>query len=185
MLNCLGRPLLVADAGLQPRPEAGLARSKRAYTNYGNYVGLGLTPKQWRELLARKQSRTASMSAGPPTQPQSSKDVRLLVLRHQRGGKNPLRTLYTLDGMHGTLDPMFDDHCLLVKHLALAWWEQWVDAADLEQAYHDVVSKAAAGTLSWGNAAGPTAALWLSLQRIGRRWTSPKVCETTSGALGT
>ena len=41
------------------------------------------------------------------------------------GGKNPIKTLYLLDGPNGSLDPTFDAHALPVKHWAMAWWQSW------------------------------------------------------------
>ena len=123
--------------------------------------------------LMTRMAGTASITYGDDIQGDSNTLLTQQVSTVARlaspegGGRNPLCTLYALDGINGTLDPCFDDHFLPMKHLALAWWEQWVDAVELEQAYHRVAEKAAAGTLPWSNAAGPTAALWLSLQRLG------------------
>ena len=97
-------------------------------------------------------------------------------------GKNPLKILYVLDGAGGTLDPSFDAHVLPAKHWALAWWEHWVDTDQLERAYtrrHALPTKHRA---QWARVAGPTAALDMSLQRIGWRWVTASTFEDHSGA---
>ena len=103
--------------------------------------------------LLDKQASTIARTAAPPG-----------------SGKNPTATLYVLDGPAGTLDPNFEAHVLLVKHLALAWWEDWVPVQSLIMAHDRVTSKFGDTSPSWNAAAGPTAALWLSLRRVGWRW---------------
>ena len=89
------------------------------------------------------------------------------------GGKNPLKTLYAIDGPNGTTDPAFDAHALLVKHWAMAWWDNWVPAAAMKAAHHHIKTKLGDGNAGWNKATGPTAALHLSLKRMDWKWDSP------------
>ena len=70
------------------------------------------------DTLLRQQASTIAIAASP-----------------QGDGKKPTRTPCVLDGATGTLDPTFDAHALLVKHWALAWWEDWVCPDALQLAF--------------------------------------------------
>ena len=98
------------------------------------------------------------------------------------GGKNPAKTLYASDGANGTLDPSFDAHILPMKHWALAWWETWADPAQLEKAFRHRAEMPQAHREQWARAAGPTAALDLSLRRVGWSWISASVVHDHNGA---
>ena len=97
---------------------------------------------------------------------------------HEGGGKQKkARTLYVSDGAQGTLDPAFDAHALLAKHWALAWWEGWVSARDLDNAFCNVKNKFRDGFNCWNRVAGHTAALWLSFKRAGSVWSSARTAR--------
>ena len=98
------------------------------------------------------------------------------------GGKNPLKVLYALDGASGTLDPSFDAHMLPIKHWATAWWEGWIDPCQLERAFVHRSSLPAAHRLQWARVAGPTAALDMSLTRVGWKWLSASEFSDHDGA---
>ena len=99
------------------------------------------------------------------------------------GGKTPLKVLYALDGASGTLDPSFDAHILPAKHWALAWWERWVDADQLERAFAHRHALPSERRLQWARVAGPTAALDVSLQRIGWKWLTASTFQDHNDAI--
>ena len=103
--------------------------------------------------LLNQQASTIARAAAPPG-----------------AGKNPTVTLYVLDGHRGTLDPHFEAHSLLVKHVALAWWEDWIPPKSLSLAFDHVRAKYGSNSPSWNSVAGPTAALWVSLRRVNWSW---------------
>ena len=124
-----------------------------------------------------RSSGTASIMYGCDTQGVADgmlKDQRSVIARAaapEGKGKNPLKTLYALDGSSGTLDPAFEAHALLVKHWTLAWWENWVDPDALTASYELAKSKHGSGKVSWNSVAGPAAALHLSMRRANWQWT--------------
>ena len=86
----------------------------------------------------------------------------------QAGGKNPELVLYVLDGAHGTLDPAFEAHTNPLKYWALAWWQRWFSAEQMQRAYEEGAAKVSASKGSWWSVvAGPTTALLASLKRLG------------------
>ena len=96
-------------------------------------------------------------------------------------GKNPLKVLYALDGANGSLDPSFDAHLLPMKHWALAWWEAWIEPCHLEKAFAHRMQVSQAHRTQWARAAGPIAALDLSLQRIGWIWLTASTVQDHQG----
>ena len=78
--------------------------------------------------------------------------------------------LIIMDGPFGTMDPSFDAHGLPVKHWAMAWWDDWVPEASLTAAFTAAKAKFPNLQPSWNAAAGPTAALWLTLKRASWQW---------------
>ena len=89
------------------------------------------------------------------------------------GGKNALKVLYALDGMSGSLDPTFAAHTLPVLHWSTAVWEDWIPKASLQAAYWHAKGKLDGKTCNWNRAAGPVAALWLTIERMNWKWKDP------------
>ena len=114
--------------------------------------------------LLAQQTSTIARAAAPPG-----------------AGKNPHAVLHVLDGPSGTMDPSFDGHALLVKHLASAWWEDWIPTASLTKAYEAARDKQGGKKLSWNAAAGPTAALWMTLERAKWKWKQAHLLEDDLG----
>ena len=96
-------------------------------------------------------------------------------------GKNPIKTLYAIDGSSGTLDPAFDAHALPVKHWALAWWESWADPDRMQRAYARRTRLPDKQRLQWARAAGPIAALDISLARVSWKWTGAATFQDHTG----
>ena len=87
------------------------------------------------------------------------------------GGKSATRSLYAIDGAHGTADPAFVAHTNPITYWALAWWENWLDQDSLVTAFQSTKEKlsGAKGTV-WANVKGPAGALIASAERIGWRF---------------
>ena len=71
-------------------------------------------------------------------------------------GKNPDLVLHTVDAGGSTIDPSFAAHALPVKFWALAVWQRWTDAQQLENAFHaaDAYLQRGKQTL-WNKVTGP------------------------------
>lgn len=81
------------------------------------------------------------------------------------------------DGSTGTTDPAFMAHSAPMQHWALAWWQGWHTAEDLEEAFTAASLKLAACKGSWwSSTAGPVTALLATLERLG--WSMPSASET-------
>ena len=103
------------------------------------------------------------------------------LLSPSNHGKNADLVLLAHDLSCGTVDPAFNAHVAPVKAWALAWWQQWQPPERLQAAY--VIAKAKIRKAKqlkcspWQVVSGPTAALILTLERIG--WDTSRHDQTT------
>ena len=64
----------------------------------------------------------------------------------------------------------------------MAWWEGWVPASSLHRAHQRAKDKFSGTSPSWNAAAGPTAALWLTLARANWTWDEAFLLTDDLGA---
>ena len=89
-------------------------------------------------------------------------------------GKNVDLSLFVLDGNAGTLDPAFEGNGAVITQWATAWWENWLPAEELTNAYWNATGALrGTGQRPWGKVKGPVCALIATLRRIGWTSTSP------------
>ena len=126
--------------------------------------------------LMTRSAGTAAITYGADTQGVSTSllDQQVSTIARlaspEGGGKNPVKALYVLDGRSGTMDPTFAAHTLPLLHWTTAHWEKWMPEAAMAAAYLHAKGKLEHSKPNWNRAAGPTAALWLTLDRAGWKW---------------
>ena len=91
-------------------------------------------------------------------------------------------TLYSLDGVRGTLDPVCDAYVLPLKHWSMACWDHGLPAECVTAAFERVIQELRMRSGSvWHVVTGPVAAVIASLWRLGWVWSSARVVTDDAG----
>ena len=97
-------------------------------------------------------------------------------------GKSPIRSLYAVDGAHGTIDPAFAAHSAPITMWAQAWWGEWDSPAQLDATFAatKLALNSAKGS-TWSKVKGPVAAVIATAHRLQWTWTSSHVVVDDAG----
>ena len=80
------------------------------------------------------------------------KDVRTKIAKAASPvscGRNPVLTLLAIDGTNGTIDPAFEAHAAIIRHWALAVWDQWFGTQHMQTALNAARHKLGRAKGSW------------------------------------
>ena len=134
------------------------ASAAATMTYGGENIGIADT------MLHDMRSITAKVSVGPTA------------------GKSVGRSLYAVDGAHGTIDPAFAAHLGPIVAWANAWWEKWEVPSDLQRTFKDAKARIAkAKGTAWSVVKGPVAAAQVTASRLGWKWLSPSTALDDAG----
>jgi len=106
------------------------------------------------------------------------------ALTSSAAGRSPDLVLATADAAGSRVDPAFEAHAAPIRYWAYAWWEGWQPRRLLMDAFNDAVGRVNRARRSpWDVVAGPTAAVVVTIWRLGWSILSPTRFCNAAGAV--